>query len=342
MTTTRSALADRMRAADLPAKGRRTFGERYVESEAFRRNRAAVRGPGPLVLEHREDTVLTSRELMQELKLRSYSDLTMFDIEGVPFPSLLPLPALVPGLVTTVDAEHLQVELAQELEQNVIAEGAFDGTPLIEADFEFNQNPTLQPVCRFGMAWPVTQGVLDQPGTVSAILDKRLQLGFKVGLESQILSAPAGSINGAGILSSDPPSVAFGGSDVYYADTLARAIASVQGAGFGVGVPISVVAQPTTLEQIRTQKDTVGQYVFRPHLFPDVVNWTPSLQVPVGTAVVGDFANGCLQFVHGGVSVATSVAYMDFMKTAKVMFKIESRVYIWVAQPSAFCLATGL
>lgn len=321
-----------------------SLGHRFVASEAFARARSVAMGPSGAAIPEQRVVGLSTRELCEALRLRTYTDLLAFEIDGTPVPALLPEPARVPQLVTTVPVDHVQLELGPELSENVTAGGALDGAPLPEAAFTFGSAPTLTPVPRFGLAWPVSKATLDEPGIVEQLLDRRLNLGFTVGLERQIIAGVVGDPNGAGILNVDPPNVTKGGSDVYRLDTVARAVQTVQDAGWGIATPLSVVGSPTTLEAIRTEKSAGSEelYAFREHVVPDVDVWVPSLAVPAGVVVVGDFAGGAMLFLKGPLEVSVATAHSDFLVRSMVEMKIECRAYSWIGQPSAFCVAEGL
>jgi len=164
-----------------------------------------------------------------------------------------------------------------------------------------------------------------------------------LGLERQILTAPSGDPNGPGILNvAGTSTVAKGGSDTYRLDTLARGVQTVQDAGWYVS-GVQAVAHPTTLEAIRTEKDAVGNYVFRPKdVTPDIDAWVPSTLVPIGTSVVGDFFNGAALFLKDGLSIEVATSHLDFMSRDMLEWTLDTRAYAWVRNPTAFCIVTGL
>lgn len=347
-TTARRRLAAALREAGVAdrAPARQSFSARYVASEGYRTARDSH---GVIPAAARSVNVASARELVEALHLRTFTDLAPFSIESVPHVAALPLPALVPQLVETIPTVKNSVLLAPESSDQPAAGGGPAGTPVPEAGVGFASSAPVTQLARFGVAWPVSRGVLDDEGVVQSLLERRLRLNFGFGLEDLILAGPAGGACGTGILSTpNLPTVAKGGNDVYRLDTILRAVAAVEGAGWYTA-PLTVVAHPTTLEAVRAEKAAIqgtatspGRYVFDDELVPEVEAWVPSTQVPPGTAVVADLFDAVALFVKDGLAVEMAGEHTDMFVRGMVEMMLATRALVWVRNASAVCLATGL
>lgn len=67
-----------------------------------------------------------------------------------------------------------------------------------------------------------------------------------------------------------------------------------------------------------------------------------SNQMPVGSALVGDFNEAVAIFAHGPLTVETSNEHVDFFVRGSVLQMLVARTLVWVRNPTALCLATGL
>ncbi len=335
-------LAERMQGTG-DAATRGTAGQRFARGRLVAEARKGSGKSRGVTIPEGNQTLLSGRDLIGTLKLRTYSNLLIFDIDGVPKVSVLPAPARVPSLVETIITTKPYLELGDELTQQITADGALDGTPLVEPAMNFGSTPTPTILPRFGLALPIARSVLDDENQVASLLDARLQRGITLGLELKLLAGSSTDPTGTGILNvSGTTTVAKGGSDVYRLDTVARGVSAVQGLGW-YERPLQAVAHPTTLEAMRVEKDTVGHYAFRPQaITPDIEAWVPSTAVPVGSAIVGDFFNGAVLFLKDGLTIEVSTQHLDFLKRDMLMWSLATRAYAWIRNPSAFAICTGL
>ena len=312
------------------------IGRRFVESEQYLKARAAGHlASGEFDLDW--VPVASAAETRSALRLRTYSDLSPFDIEGTPAVGELPAAAHLPSAVETIPTDHIQVELATETSENALGTAVNDGTAYSEVAVNFGSTPTLTKLPRFGTRVPITLGQLDEPGIVSSIIDRRITLGVGLGLENEIIN---GNAFWSGAVASAGETVAK--ASTYRADAVCNGIAAVQGAGWYVN-PLQVVVHPTTRANIYTERDTAGRPLGVSDMLDDQVdNWIISKEIPVGEALVGDFFEGIGLFTHGELEIAVSKNHADFFARGMVALTIGFRCYSWVRQPTALCLVTGL
>ena len=314
-------------------------GQRLIESEEYVRARAAGAFRSNLAARDRLKSieVLSNRELLDMLRARQSTGLLNFDIEGVPFVGELPAAANLPATVEMIPVENLQVELNSEQSENALATAVPYGTPLPEAALNFGATPTLQKLYRFGVGEPVTLGVLDEPGAVASLLNRRLRGGVNLGLENDLLN---GNAYWTGMLAGATEGTAKGAT--YRADALCASIAAVQAQGWYIR-PLQIAIHPTTRAAVFTERDADGQPVFvREMLRDENVDWIVSKFMPVDQALVGDFFEAVGLFVHGGLEVDLSRNHSDFLTRSMVEMVLEFRTFAWVRNPTALDLVTGI
>lgn len=317
---------------------RSNAGRRYVESEIYKAARArAAAGGGWAGLKDPVE-LLSVDELAGALHLRTYADLAPFDIEGVPFVGPLPAKSILPAFVETIiETGKLQVELAIETSEQPLAGAVNDGTPYLEAGFNFGSVPTLKKLPRFGIGFPVTRGVLDQPGQVASLLNRRIEFGIGLGLENELLNG-----NGfwTGMLASAGETVAKGAG--YRADAIASAVGVVQALGYYTR-PLQVVIHPTTRAAVYTERDTSQRPISVSEMLANEVDtWIPSKFMPIGTALVGDVFASTALYVRGALEAASSDEYMDFVVRDLIEMTLGFRCLGYVHQPAALCTVTGI
>jgi hypothetical protein len=314
------------------------IGRRFIESEPYRRaHEDGHFRSGRLPDELSGIPVSDNAELRSALQLRTYSDLTMFEIEGTPFVGELAAFSRLPSFVETIPTEKVFVELSTELSENELATAVNDGQPYPEGQLNFGGSPTLTKIPRFGVGQPVSLGILDEPGQVSSVIDRRMQFGVGLGLENDILNGNGfwtGAIAGAG------NTLAKGAG--YRAFAIRGAVAMVQDNGW-YARPLQVVINPLTAATLFEEEDGSGRPLAILDMFDDNVDtWIVSKEMPAGQALVGDFFSAIALFVKGGLEIATSRNHQDFLTRSMVELTLGFRCYSWLRQPTALCAVTGI
>lgn len=312
------------------------IGRRFIESEQYQRARPLMRqGHVPDDLTGIE--VLSDVELRGALRLRTYADLTMFDIDGQPHVSELPAVSMVPSIVETIPTEHLAVELAAESTEITRAAAVAEGTPFPEAQFNFGAAADFEPLRRVGVATPATLNLLDDPGRVASLLDRRMTLGVGLGLEYEILNGNAfwpGAFLGAA------SAVAKGAS--YRSLAIRDAVADVQAAGWHVR-PLQVVLGPLTAAALFKEEDDSHRPLNILEMFSGQVDtWIVSNAIAEGNALVGDYFEAIGLFAHGGLEVGVSLEHLDFATRSMAELTVGGHFYSWLRQPTALARVTGI
>jgi hypothetical protein len=344
------------------------IGRRFVESEAYRKARAA--GAFAAVGRIPDDLLdgvelLSEAELHAELHLRTFSDVTPFAIEGVPYVGELPAVAGIPALVETIPVTKFQVLLGDEAAEAETAGPAADGQRLPEGSADFGAAATLTKLPRFGSAAPATKSVFDEPGRVASLLDRRIRLGFTLGLEREILTGAGGfwpGILGMPTSATGDAShtIAVAKGAGYRVEAIVTGLAKVQDNGWYVGqtaMPmasamsspaecmsgLNVISHPDTKLATYLERDTSARpAMVRDMLRGQVDNWLVSKFMPVGTALVGDFFDAVALFTHGGLSASLGEHHLDFYARGMVQLMLVTRAYAWVRQAGAISVVTGL
>ncbi len=353
LTPSAAAITDAVRRAMPPSStpsAPPSLGRAYLASAEYRLLRTSgwLHRAGPPPMEARgTEGVLSVRELISALRLRSFADLNPFSIDPKTGVSALAQPSLLPGLVETIPTTRNQVELASELTESPVASSVDDGTALPEPALAFNPTPNLAQLKRFGAAWPVTKALLDSAGEVEAFLDERLLLSVGVGLEAGILSGNTSAMTG--ILNTPGVGVITKGDAAhateYDLDAILRAVAAVHDQGWYTNPNgLAAIIHPDTLRLVREQRNSAGAYLWNAENLASVGSWSPSRFMPAGQALVGDpFAGVALYLKQpDGLSVEMSASHQDFLTRDEVMMATYMRCYCWVRRPDAFALVSGL
>lgn len=312
------------------------IGRRFIESEAYRRARPHLRD-GHVPDDLAGIAVMSSAEMRAELHLRTYADLTMFDIDGTPHVSELPAVSTVPSLVETIPTDFLQVDLAAESTEVAKATAVDEGTAFVEAEFDFGAQSDFHKLPRVGVATPVTLDLLDDPGRVASLLDRRMTLGVGVGLEDEMLNGNDFWDGALGLAASTEAKGA-----EYRALTIRNGVAKVQALGWHVR-PLQVVIGPLTMAAMFEEEDDSHRPLPVMEVFSTVVDtWVVSTAIPEGQALVGDYLEAIALFAHGGLEAGAALNHSDFFTRSMAELTVGGHFYSWVRNPTALCLVTGI
>lgn len=315
------------------------IGKRFVESDAYQRARE-VFAAGQVPADMPAVQVLDDVELRSALRLRTFSDLTSFSIDGVPYVGEQPAVARVPSVVETIPVAKDQVELASEASETTLARAVPAGAPLPEAAMNFGATaPTLQTLPRVGTAVPVTLNMLDEPGVVASLLDRRLTLGVGLGLENEMLN---GNFAWTGMLAAAGATPVVRGGSTYRSFAIRNGVAEVQTNGWYVR-PLQVVLHPTTYATLFEEEDGSQRPLAILDMFDSTVDtFIVSNEIAIGSALVGDLFEAVGLFIKGGLEVSVGRNHQDFATRSMAELALEFRAFAWVRQPGALCQVTGL
>lgn len=136
-------------------------------------------------------------------------------------------------------------------------------------------------------------------------------------------------------------------TETYSLDVIEEAVDDLR-VGTSFTEPTDIVLHPSTWGTLRRTKDVQNRYIVEPDptaqtrlsLWGFPVTLTTAM--PVGKALIGDFAGGCYAFVRQGITVDTANQGSLQFTTNTTLVRAETRLGLCVVRPSAFILASGL
>jgi HK97 family phage major capsid protein len=179
--------------------------------------------------------------------------------------------------------------------------------------------------------------MLDEPGLIQSVLDRRINLGLGLGLEHDIL---LGNAMWTGLLAA-AGTVAVAKGAAYRADAIVNAVGAVAGGGW-CG-PHTAICHPTTWAAIHTERDTSARPLDVASMVDGQVSqWVLSKSVTVGKAIVGDLFSAVALFTRGPLEMSLSREHGDFLLKSQVAMMLSFRAFPWIRQPAAVAIVTGL
>lgn len=216
---------------------------------------------------------------------------------------------------------------------DVVAEG--EAKPEVVLDFTLREDNV-----RKIAAWvPVTDEMMDDVPGFEAYLRGRLPFMVKRKEEQQLLTGSGVGQNILGVYNRTGVQTVtgYGMSTI---DSILAAITEVQTDAFAE--PTAMVIHPRDWFNVRTSKDSMGNYLLGPAtLDPNAVRpWGLAIRVTTAatenTALVGDF-NQAQVFRRSGITVDISTEHSDYFIYNKLAVRAEERLALAVYRPSAFC-----
>ena len=244
-----------------------------------------------------------------------------------------------PGTVST----GVVVFMRETTYTNAAAPVAEAGTKP-ESTLTFEQ--VNEPLHKIAHWLPATDEILSDVSQMQSYIDARLRYGVLQALDRQILSGTGTPPEMRGLLvrtDLTPPVAATVGGSL---DAIAAQISAVEIAS---GVRVDGIAMhPTDFGKLALVKDSTGQYLagspFAAPIAP--VLWGKavalSLDMPLGTALVGSFKAGGQLYQHGGVRVEASNSHADYFIKNLVAIRAEIGVVLALYRPSSFGKVTNL
>ena len=273
-------------------------------------------------------------------------------IPGVKVPILtrqLSLLDLVPRSPTTLDTIEYVSETAFTNAAAPVAEAtATTGTSGTKPESTLTFTTNTQPIRTIPHWVPVTNRMLaDAPG-LRGYIDARLLLGLNLALEAQIASGDGTGENLLGLLNVPGINVT-GKGTMSNQDAIFTGMQQVRVTG--LSEPTAIVVNPVDFGLIRLAREnsatgTLGGYLMGP---PSATGATTlwglpvviSLGVPAGTAIVGDFAMGCMLWDREEGQIRVGWIDQQFIRNMQTILA-ELRAAFTVFRATAFAKVTGL
>lgn len=190
-----------------------------------------------------------------------------------------------------------------------------------------------------------TSRALADAGQLDGLLRTFLMDGVMVALEDQILTGNGSTPNLSGIYTDVTQGQAVGADSRSDAVLKAQTAIRVNAAIKDTVTPNTIVLHPNDYQDLRLEKDDIGNYTFggptAPAMFP-VWGMTPvqALGATSGTPIVGDFRFAQL-WVREGVSVSVSDSNSDWFIRNILTLKAQMRAAFKTTRIAAFCEITG-
>lgn len=191
---------------------------------------------------------------------------------------------------------------------------------------------------------PVTDEMMEDTPTFESYLRGRLAFMVRQREELQLLQGDGTGQNILGLYNRTGVQTVTG-YGLSTIDSILSAITEVQKDAFVE--PTAFVVHPDDWFDIRTSKDTNGNYLLGPATLDPMATRPWGLQVRVtthaieNTGLVGAF-NQAQIFRRSGISVAISTENEDYFIKNKVAVRAEERLALAVYRPAAFCKVEAL
>lgn len=367
--------------AALIADGTKPIGDSPFKMHDFENDPSKIKTPGEIFVDSKEMHELTESGLLLMEKSRVSTNpvkvldnaqtKTLLTGSGAPgtqllinqrLPGIMPLlqaPMLMTGLITVGSTDGNVVEWVR---MSAIANNAAEvaeatattGTSGTKPESGFTlivESTTVRTIAH----WiPATKQALQDMSQLRTLIDGVLVDGVNRRLNSEILAGDGVAPNLRGILNTPGIGTLARGAAPAAAtepnvEAIYRAITTVRLAFFE---PTAVMMHPTNWQKIRLSRDDsgaaagTGAYLFGPPSIPGAdtlwgMRVVLDTNMPVGTALVGDFTQAIL-YVRDGVSVVATDSHSDFFVRNLIAVLAEGRYALAMPRPQAFCTVTAL
>lgn len=255
---------------------------------------------------------------------------------------------LVPRIQTVSDTIEYVYESTFTNNAATVAEATVTtGTSGKKAESALAYTVATVPVETIAHWIPVTNKMLADAPLIRGTINGRLLLGLDLTLEAQIVTGNGTPPNLSGILDHAINAVSMGTDSRVDAIFKGRTLVRTQGRGR----PTAIVVNPADWEQIRLSREnvatgTLGNYLMGP---PSQVGATTLWGIPVveseamtsGTAVVGDFVQGCTLFDREQGAIRVGTIDDQFVRNMQTILA-ELRAAFVVHRPTMFTQVTGI
>lgn len=310
-------------------EGRKTLGELFVESEAYKGIRNQ-NGPD-VTLDIDLKTLMTEAAGFAPQAIRTGTI--------VPFiTNPVQVVDLIPQTTTSMNAV---VYMEETTLTNAAAETAEGGTYAESALAYTERTSSVRKVATF---LPVTDEQLEDVPMIRGIIDNRLPFFLRQRLDTQLLTGDGNAPNLRGV------------SNVVGIQTQAKAAdptpdavykAMVKVMTLGLATPNAIIMNPTDWQGVRLLRTADGIYIWgNPSDTGPERMWGLTVSVVFsaaqGTAYVGDFANFSELSVRRGINTQVSNSHSTYFVEGKQALRADVRCAFVVYRPKAFCTVTGL
>lgn len=191
----------------------------------------------------------------------------------------------------------------------------------------------------------IDRSLIADQSSLEDFLDIQMRLGVLLAEQAQILNGDGAGVNLRGILNTVGIGAIVKGGAESRSEAIRRAITNVE---LAFMEPTAITIHPTDMQEMALEKDANGQFLLSPATEDTPATLWGKLRViataviPLGTALVGAFAEGATIYEREEATVAVSESHGDEFRKNEVTVRAESRITLAVERPQAFCAVTGL
>ena len=317
------------------SKAKKSLGELFVESEAYRNKGATA------------TLDVDMKALMQTGAGFAPESTRLPRVELYPLRTLR-VAQLFPTFPTGMDTIKYMEETTHTNNAAEIAEetNAAAATPYGEAALAFTERSV--PVEKIAVWIPVTEEQLDDVAGIGAFVESRLGYMILNKQDSQLVAGTGTPPALCGYLSASGIQTQAKGTDPT-PDAIYKAMTKIRGvtAGTGFAEPSAVIAHPNDWQDIRLLRTTDGIYIFGSPTEPgpDRIWGVPVVVTSAqteNTIGVGDFANYSGLYIRNGIELKISDSHGTLFTSGVLAIKATMRCAAVYFRGSAFAKVTGV
>lgn len=323
----------------LGSQERKSFGQLFVESQAFK-GKSGANGP--------EATL--DIELKTLFQTGLYGATTGWDPEEIRTGKVVDFatrPIQVTDLIPQTTTSQAAVQYMEETTFTNAAAEVQESTTATpgtypEAALALTERSSI--VRKIAVYLPVTDEQLEDVPQARGYIDNRLPFMIRQRLDSQILVGNGTAPNLAGILNVAGIQTQAKGTDPT-PDAVYKALVKVRVTGRAM--PNAVIMHPNDWQDIRLLRTADGIYIWgNPSDAGPERIWglrvAQSDAITENTGLVGDFQNFVELAVRRGIDVQVSNSHSTFFIEGKQALRADMRAALVVYRPAAFCTVTGI
>lgn len=310
---------------------RKSFGEQFVASEAFKGFRATS-GQGP--------------QAQIDVSLKSLLGTGAWEPETtrtgrIEMYPTRPAPHVADLIPQTTTGQAAVVYMEETVFGNNAAE-VFEGDQFPEAALGLEEKNV--PVRKIPVFLPVTDELFEDEPRAESYVQNRLPFMIRQRLDLQILRGSGTAPNLVGTENVSGIQTQAKGSDPVV-DAFYKAFRKIRDTGFAE--PSVLFLTPANWEPVRLMRTADGVYIWgHPSMPGPATVWgvpvVETTAAPATKALAGDYANFSELAVRRGIDVQVSNSHGDFFIRGKLAVRADLRVALIHYRPLAFCEITGL
>lgn len=316
-------------ARERDEQSRKSLGDLFVESQAFKGKRGNIGPEAHLNLELKTLFETTAGWAPETTRTGRVVDYATRPIQ---------VTDLIPQTTTSQAAVVYMEETTFTNSAAEAAEGAAYGESALALT---EKSSTVRKIATF---LPVTDEQLEDEQMARGYINNRLPFMLRQRLDGQILTGNGTAPNLRGVLNVAGIQTQAKGTDPV-PDAVYKAIVLVRVTGRAM--PGAVVFNPTDWQDVRLLRTADGIYIWgNPSDAGPERIWglqvVQSDALTLNTALVGDFANYSELAVRRGIDVQVSNSHSTYFVEGKQAVRADLRAAFTIYRPTAFCTVTGV